>query len=298
MENVVLVLAAHEAERKKIVETIRGRFPAYPATVYGMGEFSFRALMQELGSFDLFAPMRVVVIEKIELLKKEEAERLAELLPKLSHHFFIILSGSSFKVKWGSVKTHDLTQEKPWERSSRLKLWLQEEAKQAGKVLPPAVVSFLVEEGVQDFGLLQQELIKLICYVGERTLIELADAKAMMAPSPLATGWELAEAIIWEGKSLIHEPPFEIAHIGQIRYHLQIGLQMAALLEQGKGPTEMTSIPGLKPRMIEKYLVPVRKRGPIFFRRGLEALFECELGCKNGICPQILWTRFKGELLR
>lgn len=297
MENVVIVLSAYEAERKKVVETIRGRFTHYPSVFFDMAEVSFRQLLQELGSFDLFASKRVIVVDKVELLKKDEVEKIAECLPRASQHLFLILSGSSIKGKWSGIKTHDLTQEKPWERLPRLKLWLQEEAKQAGKVLQTAAASLLVES-LEDFGLLQQELIKLTCYVGERPTIELQDVKTMMAPSLQMTGWELAESVVWEGKSAHDEPPFEVGYIGQIRYHLQIGFQMAVILESGRDVSEMLSIQGLKPRTMDKYLPLVRKRGLEFFKRGLEALFTCELGCKNGVSPQLLWTRFKGELLR
>lgn len=296
MENVLLILSSVAAERKKILDKWRRQKPDLPIAKYEAGKISVEGFLEELRWPDLFTPTRCLILEKIELLKKEEAQLLMEAFALLPPNVYLILSGSSFKGK--CKNSCDFTQEKPWEKPTRLKQWLQEEASLSGKTLSSQLLSFLIEEVSQDFGQLQQELFKLIVYVGERSSIDLKDAKALILPTLQATGWQIAEAIVWEKKDLANTS-FDISFIGQIRYHLQLGQQIASLMEKSLPPSEiLAQIPQLKPKALEKYYPLVKHRGKSFFVQGLQALFACELKCKtSSLSPDIFWELFKSKVL-
>lgn len=285
MENKILVLSGFEMERRRVVHTLS----TLPRLKYEVG-VSLNQLMEAIQSFDLL-PASCFILDKVEGLKKEEAEQLLESIPPTS---LLILSGSSFKGSVKGMRVYDFTKEKPWERLSRLKLWLQEEAKLMGKTVTPSALTFLIEKVSQDFGQLEQELAKLSCYVGERPLIDLQDVKMISSSLQEVTGWQLAEALIWEGRIPAEEPLFDMGLIGQIRYHLQLGEQIASLLENQQ---PLSQIP-LNHKQLDKYLAVVKERPRSFFQRGLQLLFECELACKNSAIPQpLLWMRVKAELL-
>jgi len=304
METIFIVLSSFESERRKIISCLSAQYPSLTLAKYEAGTLSVSAFLEVMQSPDLFSPSLLLILDKVELLKKEESQLISQFLQQKKSHPFVksclVLSGSSFKASLTSlpVKKYDLTQEKPWERLSRLKQWLQEEAKASGKTLAPQVINFLLEEVSQDFGQLQLELAKLICYVGDASLIDLKEAKAIITSQHSLNGWQVAEALIWESKIGSKEPPFEISLIGQMRYHLQLGLQIASLIELKFSSSEiLMKIPSLKEKTLDKYLPVAQKKGASFFKQGLQALFECEIKCKNsGINTEILWTRFKACL--
>lgn len=272
-----IVLAPSEADRKKLVAKILGRLPSSTVVRYEAGETPFAEILAQVAARDLFETASVIVVERCELLKKED---LALLVGDYPH---LILSGASLKQNVPSAQMTDLTAEKPWDRKRRLANGLIEEAAVQNKKLAPEALSYLLDEVSLDPMLLEQELNKLACFVGERTLIALADARALCQPLVQLTGWQVAENLIWGETPLREEPPFDFSWIGQIRYHLQLGEQ----IRTGGAPSRQT----------EKYLSLVKKRPSHFFAEGLKSLFRLELSTKTStLDPSLAWVRFKAEL--
>lgn len=289
--SLLVILAPLEEERKKIIAglllQLQRKEPELKLFCYEAGEDSVERIIGQLNTRDLFAPKSLVVVEKSELLKKEEL-----LSFSLSSH--LILSGSSLKASLEGALVLDLSQEKPWDRVRRLKEGLAAQAAKEGKRLLQEALSGLFEGVGPDLLRLEQELKKVICFVGERTQIELKDIQAVCSFDSLATGWQIAENLVWEEAPLKEPPSFDFSLLGQIRYHLQLGEQMSGLAS----PDEMLkAIPSLKPKSLEKFLPVVQRRGGRFFREGLKALFQLELACKNSsLSPDLLWSRFQAQL--
>jgi DNA polymerase III subunit delta len=296
-----LVLVPVEAERKKIcaevVAHLRQKNPDLRPLYFEAGDAPLEKILAQSKMGDLFETEPLIIIEKGELLKKEEYPLLTPFLtPSLASVHFI-LSAASLKqgAEWGEeVLTINLTHEKPWERQRRLNLWLTEEAKREGKILEQEALSLLFERVGLDILQLEQELAKLICFVGERSHILLQDVRLMSSSSERLTGWQVAESLIWEETPLKEEPPFDLSLVGQVRYHLQLGLQMSMLPSK---EAIVKALPSLRPKSLERYLPIVQKRGSSFFVEGLKALFELEMACKGGSHQiQLFWTRFKARL--
>ena len=295
MGSLLLVLSPYEAERKKIIEKICGQVPSLKPIRCEAG-IGFPQILEKILSPDLFEPQLFFILDKCELLKKDELASLEKNLGSA----YLILSGSSLKgtLEHPALKTFDFTKEKPWDRAPRLKQWIIEEAKAKGKTFASNALSALFDRIGPDYGQLQQELTKLLCFVGEKPSIELKDVQALVFSTQAATGWQLAESLVWEEKNLLKDPPFDFSFLGQIRYHLQLGQQISSLLQRGVQPHEMIAhMPALKPKALDKYLPIIYRRDKDFFKHALNALFECELRCKSSsVSPDLLWSAFKSKL--
>jgi len=73
------------------------------------------------------------------------------------------------------------------EKERRLQEWLVNEARCQQKTLNSDVVHYLMQHLGPDLATLDQELAKLICFVGDKPRIELDDAKAICGTRDLFT---------------------------------------------------------------------------------------------------------------
>jgi DNA polymerase III delta subunit len=300
MTSIYIVLSPSESERKKLIIKIVSKIFNPVIFSYVAGEDSMERVCSQLQEPDLLASATVVILDKCELLKKEESAALQEYLEKNSSpQTFFILQGAFLKHRLQNKELilFDYSAEKPWQRQSRFKEWLRAKAKEEGKVLTGDVVEMLLAEAGDDLLRLEQELFKLVVFVGERAKIELADAKQLLSSAALLTGWQIAESLVW-GDGKIKESAFDLSFIGQIRYHLQLGEEITSCLERGLSPQEIfTSLAHFKPKMLEKYLPLAQQKRRGFFKKGLQALFELELNVKSsGVGAEHLFAHFQGQL--
>lgn len=238
-------------------------------------------LLEEIESPSLFSKKRVLICDDIEKLN-------SKTLP-LSSDLILILMGKSEPLFFEALKkeavTLDLTKEKPWERKSRLQRWLLESARSKGKVLEADAVAYLLEFGHADFALLLQELEKAIIYAGSESQVSLAMVKAITTLSPLQTGWQLSEALVWGGSlncRSIKELDDLHALIGQIRYQLNLGVTLAS----------GNDAPKLSPKRSEKLKSLATSYSLPYFVKGLKDLFDLELKMRSNITNHTLLLEY------
>ncbi|MES2344681.1 MAG: hypothetical protein V4494_01925 [Chlamydiota bacterium] len=293
---IYMVVAPTEFERRKIVETIIEASAPDTQVRFDAIDVAIEKVIEELGTFSLFGKRPLTILDSLDKLKKPAMEQLAAYLLKSFSSSFLIVTATSLKgcqdfyekIKKEAVLL-DLSEEKPWDKEKRLREYLTKEAIAQEKTLDATLTAHLLKEVGFDMAALHGELFKLIAYAGSRSRITLDDAKAICTSHHSLTGWQLAENIIWD--SALSLPPnidasFLITLIGQLRYHLQVGMQIAD-----------GSIPYLKSSQAEKFTTHTRKYGAKYFRKGLEALFELELHAKSsGIAPDLLLEIFTTKL--
>jgi len=308
---IYMVVTSCDFERKKmfdkIVSFLRRKDASSHVLAYDATVTPIESVLEELNTKSLFGGSNLVVLDRIDKLK--ENEKLAHYIVHPSHDAFLILGASASKpvsdlYQKGKkeVVVLDLSEEKPWDRRRRLNEWLNEEAKLSGKSFSSETSAYLFEHIGLDMPGLYQELVKLICYVGDRPAIALGDAKAICSSHSIATGWQLSEGVIWGSDSIgadkTSELPFLLMFIGQLRYHLQTGYQIAQLLEN-QGPSQDIArlFPQLRPQTLEKYLSGARQKKAAYFHKGLKSLFDLELGAKSsGLDTSLLFDRFIAKL--
>lgn len=238
---------------------------------------SFAELSEALSSPSLWGGEPVIVAEGVEKWGKKEAQ-----FPDYGY-VLLLAAGKAAAVsalveKRGAVL--DLTEEKPWDRERRLNGWLQERAERGGKRLTPDAAALLLAEGERDLALFEQELIKLISYVGDRPTIEKEDVRKIAILGRTSKIWALAEELVWEQK-MREVPEALVPFLMSVRTQLEMGQKLVAL--QSAPPESIKPFfPKVWPKTLEKRTAQAGHLGMAYFTRALSALYRVELLSRSG----------------
>lgn len=310
---VFMILGLPEFERKKIIEKIetilKEKKPSLEKVMLDASNTSVETLLQHLRSPSLFSKDSLYVLEGVEKIPSASIDPLGEYLAAPFLGNTLILSGNTLKnqaalynVGKKEMLVLDLSEEKPWERRDRLQRWLVLEAAKEGKTLKAEAAAHLFTQVGLDYARLQQELIKLLCFTYERKSVEKEDVEKLISSQAPLNNWQLSENLVWqedvEIASTLIDPSFVLGLIGQIRYHLELGIQIAYYLKEGLTPHEIAGrFPTFKKASFERALPVVKKRKEHFFKEALKALFDLELACKStGLAAPLLFEHFLVKL--
>lgn len=283
LSRIYLLAVNSDFERAKALRSILSyvETPDVQPVRFSGANLELKDLFDALQSPSLFGGESVVVLDELDQLNKKSLEAIGDFI---KHPFSgYLLMGSRTKAliaaaeKLGIVL--DLTEEKSWDKEARIAEGLVEKAKNAGKRLDSDVVPLLFERLEKESALLESELDKLICYVGDRPTITRDDVLQISASSRTHTLWQVAEEIIWEGSPnlTLDESTFH-GLVPILRSQLQLGLKIATLIES-QTSSEMWSahLPKVWPKTLEKRTSQAARLGSNYFRKGIHALFEMEL---------------------
>lgn len=266
-------------ERAKAIDAVLGHLKGSPVRLSG-AEGDLRGCLDAMQSGSLFGDS-VVVLDEVEKFSKKQQQILAEQLTGAAG--YLVLGARSKLAMAGVVEKEgvvlDLLEEKPWDRERRLADQLIEQARRAGKRLSTEVPALLFERLGVDPALLESEVDKLVCFVGDRPVIGQADVVQISPASRQATTWQTAEEVVWEGKEFpsLDANAFH-ALVPALRSQLHLGLMLAMLIEE-RVPADAWNryLPKLWPKVLEKRSSAAARLGAPFFRKGLDHLFHIEL---------------------
>ncbi len=291
-------------ERKKIftaiLEAIQKKEPQVSVTRFEGTQVAIEQVIEQLNSQSLFGGPTVVQLDGVEKLKKPSLEALIHYIETPSPFSYLILGASGSKQVASLVQKGkkdlvalDLSDEKPWDKKTRLQTYLARRASQESKALAPDAALYLLDHVGLDLSALEQEMIKLLCYCAERKQITLEDVRKIGSSEKQINTWQLAEAIIWEKAPVALEHQIELSwllpFIGQLRYQLHVGVQLASCVDNQYSPEEISAqFPQIRGALLPKRLSAVRQLGRRFFQQALHELFEIELLTKNHACNPAL----------
>lgn len=250
-------------------------------------------VIEQLNSLSLFGSMPTIIFDGLDQLKKSGWDPLFTYVEKPSRFAHLLLGSSQarntaelYKKGKKELIVLDLSEEKAWDRKTRFQRYLVDQGLRAGKKLSLEAALHLIEQVGLDLPRLEQELIKLLCFVGDRNVIELKDIQDICTVEKHLSTWQLSEMIVWEKNQVSSPPAIDLAwlfpFLGQLRYQLQIGLQLAVMLDAHTLPGIMAKqLPQLRGPLLEKRMAVAKQWGQRYFRSGLLHLFEIELLAKN-----------------
>lgn len=298
-----LALASSLYEQKWIASKVTSRFKG--ADVVTLNEDSVETLIAELATTSLLASQKVIVFEGIEKIKKGGLDPLILILKNLAPSTYLIMTGSSAKSHSNFLKEMmtevvllDLSAEKPWDRKTRLERSVLQYFKTHLKTIDRDALSLLLSPNELDLSHLLQEAEKLICYAHPSDRITIQDVQVISNIGEDQKGWQYTEEIVWgnAGPVSVQDSSEFFALLGQLRYHLQIGLQVALIVENPLLDVP-SSVAKLRPKSLDKYKGLARVYTSHYFREGLTKLCQMEITSKSSsISPKILWDGLLAKL--
>lgn len=277
----------------QVVSAIQKQHPDACIERLDVANLSMGAVIDQLNSRSVFGGPSLFVLDGIEKLKKAEIERLSSYAERPAPFSFLLLGASSSKSLTPLYQKGkkdlialDLNDEKPWDRKTRLQRHLISCAHKEGKRLSPEAALYLLDHVSMDLALLEQEMNKLLCFCADLQEIGKEHIVKLCTHERSATTWQLSDAIIWETAPVslpyVLELSWLLPFVGQLRYQLQLGLQLAYRSHQ-RAPMEEISreFPQMRGPILSKRLDFVRQYGKRYFRIALHQLFELELLLKN-----------------
>lgn len=260
---------------------------------------AFDAFFQELETMPFLTKTKTLVLEEIDQLPKEGQEKLLDYLKKPNPWIVLHCTASSLPANSKLVKSAEhvtrIKQEKAWEKEKRLAQWVVDEAKTGNvEIALPTAQAFV--KGV-DPQLLQTELDKLICYVGDKKQITPADIHAISTPMHHETLWQLGDAIFARrtaialqiGRRLLHDGLSLFPLIANLRSQFHTMQNVLKTHSEGGKQAVLTAYPYLKGGLLDKKIAAATSYGTTRLNRALLNLFEIELKAKNSaIHPELL----------
>ena|GEM_PF-6946365 len=302
-DRIFLIATPLDTERKKIMQRVTSLLAQKEQELHPItfeSHVSLESFSEAAQNRPLFGAT-LIIIDGLDRVKKEVREEIAKAI--LSNDSFFLFGAAHLRgvseLPLKKIPTLDLSHEKPWQRERRLLETCVRHVEKAGKKLHPEAAAFLLEQVGGEQGLLEMELEKLLSFTGLRTEITLEDVKTLASPSSSFQGWEVSKRLVWGEEEVgfflsmvLNLDPISLPQlIGQIRYFLQMGEQLAENVEK---PAEL--FPHLNPSTLEKYHAQAKKIGRGLFQKRLIALNDLEIALKmSNVDPSILWDLFIGR---
>ncbi len=292
-----LIIHPQREERRKLLEELSKELTILhknASTAFLEGEeASWGRVVDTLMSPSLFGDEQIVVWNGLKNLPEPVLEKSREYILNPSPGTFFVMGAESskgFADLYQKTKKElillDFSEEKPWDKQKRIQQEMFFLIKKEGKTITPDAWNKLTFLTGSEPLILESELLKVITYIGERKEISEKDIEAIASASSTATGWQLAEGLVWTETLSVPSASIDLTFLlgllGQVRFYIQQGRQVGLCLQQKMTPEEISKqMPQLKPAQFQKVASSLRLRKMAYFDEALSALYEVELLCKN-----------------
>jgi len=191
---MIAVAIADDYERNQLIDQVLSVFNA-PDRVVRMNTFEFAAVRDALETASLFGGETMVVLDEVDKLLKADVTKLQTLFPITFGHLIVGAKGKSPLI--GVMEqVFDLLEEKPWDKEKRLHELVYTKLRNANISISSDAAHLFFDRLDKDASILEHELDKLLCYIGDKKQIETNDVLAITSSNHMATTWHLAEEIV------------------------------------------------------------------------------------------------------
>jgi len=316
--DIYLILIKDEEERRialkctekwisKILSNPKVSIESRAADKWKIGD-----LLSEVQSSGFFDPTRLVIVQEVNDYSKDDLEKLQSYLKSPNPGVKLVMTSGTLNRATNFYKLCekqgvilDVPEEKEWEKDKNVAEWLSNRPKDYNKTLQPQAMQALIRQVGHDKGLLEQELFKLACYVGERPAISAEDVAAVCLTVNVQNTWQFGESIfkkdfktaLQASRAALSDGGNIIQLMRQVRSQFATQLQIATILENGMGVAEVVGqYPYMKGSILERNLQIAQTLGAEKLKKGILAIDTTELRAKNSqddpqfLADQLIFT--------
>lgn len=308
--DIYMILAKEEFERKAALDFLikivlkKEKSPDLCLQVFDADKHSVDVILSELEMLAFFAKKRLIIVQNADQFDKAATIKIEAYFAAPNRAACLVLVAPAINRATTFYKNAektgiilDIAEEKPWEKEKSLADWLRGAATSEGKQIDPNTCRLMVKQLGTDQSLLQQELLKLVCFVGQRNSINEGDVAAICGSVNSENGWQLGEAIFRRdpaalriSKALLNDGVAVIALLRQIRSQFQTELNICSILMQGGGSEEITrEYSYMKGQILERHIQNARSYGMAALKEGILKIDHTEFQAKNSsVDPEFL----------
>lgn len=300
----IFLLVATDQYPRKEAEDLLVKFlvPKGASTDLSVSIFSGEGLApalltDELQMMSMFCPRRLIIVHQADALNSAAIEGLINYCDNPNPAVTLILSMESINrattfykrlEKAGMVL--DIAEEKSWQKEKTLEVWIREKVAESKKNIAPDAVRIMLRFLGTDQDLLDNEIEKIICYIGDRPSITVQDVQAVCVRMPLETVWQLGEAVFTRNGGaavrvmrdlLTGDAPF-LTLLRQLRSQFQTEFKVCSILSGGGHRDEVSRMfPYMNGNILERHIQMASGYGMEAFKKGILAIDAAELQVKN-----------------
>lgn len=181
-------------------------------------------------------------------------------------------------------------------KGSELLSWIESQVSSQGKQIDPGAIEFLASAVGGNLAQLEQEVAKLVTYIGDKTKIELEDAQVLVAKSAESTIFQLVDAVgekkyanalaVLKEMIFLGEPPVRI--VIMIARQFRLILQAKVLQKKGCNAREIAGQLQVAPFVAQKCLGQGRNFSEEELKQALGHLLQLDLNIKTGQIEPVL----------
>lgn len=254
----------------------------------------WRRVRDELSTVSMFGDRRVVIVEEADDFISAHREQLEAYFSKPSRQSLFILDVKTWRSNTRlAKKLRDVGLELDCSelKGAALFTWLTGRAKsEYGKQLTRDSAALVVELAGSGLSLLEQELAKLVAYIGDRDRIGVEDVRAVVGGWRAETTWQMTDAVrdgqpaaalVALGK-LLHagEAPQKI--LGGVNFVFRKCARATELARDGATLRGALQQAGVFPQQIDATERYLRRIGRPRAERIRTRLLEADRGLKGG----------------
>ncbi|MDD5773414.1 MAG: DNA polymerase III subunit delta [bacterium] len=260
--------------------------------MYGF-EASIQTILEKVETAGFFGDKRLVVVQGVNSIKDKKLLVSYCENPSRSSCLVLIDEKIDSKNKLQSIflTSKDAVISHFWPLfPNQVPSWIQEKTKQKGKLISHECAQILQELAGNSLRSLDNEIEKLVIFVGDRKTIEEKDVLELISSGDIENIFKLSDAIgerrldkaLKIFNQLKNKGDDFIAVLGLLIRHFRIIWQVKEMNEEGVSPLEISKIIKMNPTFVTKYLQEMKNFTwdglKNIFKRMLQADYEIKRG--------------------
>lgn len=271
--------------------------PAFCLKTFDGDRCSIESLMDELQSISFFSEKQVIWLDQADKLPKAATKTLEGYFQKPNPSVCFIVSATAvnhatnfYKYAEKNGVVLEFAEEKPAEKERSMTSWVSSTVASKGKSIEPQASQHLVKQVGTDMSQLHNEIEKLLCYIGDRSLITLKDIGEICSSINMENAWQLGEALFRRdaatslriSKALLSDGTPLLSLVRQIRHQFQTEFQICSLLANGGTSHDITQLfPYMRGFILDRHIQSAQSYGMQRFKKGMQLIDETEVAAKN-----------------
>ncbi len=269
----------------------------FSRTVIDDKGFSSGSFKDMLSSVPMFGQKNIILVRDADKINKTKLEDILPILGTNKNSPFVIFSATKLDGRGKFLQTLNKKDfacvvECKSLYSNQIPSWINMEVHRLEKQIAHDAAAYLSDVVGSDLGQLMQSIERVILYIGNKQIIDLADIEEAVAETTQRSVFELTDAIGLNNKkkaisilaNLVDYGTSPIMILNMIARHYRILIRAKEVEKLGSRP-EVASYLGVNPYFVKNYMAQAKNYSLEQLKHKFSDLSECDRELKSSRVP-------------